>query len=232
MACFDRIDARLSSAFYRVPDTICDSTCAFAAARCGHFGSVFPRYRPNGTRSRPKIGSELTTLPWNSSANVCVRFFDPTGLCAVGTEIVVTSVDRDSCLSAAMLAIRGNVGSWSGHLHKLLPWSFRVNTQKLTLEHVLLPTTAGIGLCRKSRTETKARPEGFEPSTYGLEVRCSIQLSYGRLEGDSSGFGHNSDRPCSVTVSDVNIPAFAVFQARHIVTLFSGVCNSAHKWSV
>ena len=26
-----------------------------------------------------------------------------------------------------------------------------------------------------------ARPEGFEPSTVALEVRCSIQLSYGRL---------------------------------------------------
>jgi hypothetical protein len=25
-----------------------------------------------------------------------------------------------------------------------------------------------------------ARPERFERSTYGLEVRCSIQLSYGR----------------------------------------------------
>ena len=27
----------------------------------------------------------------------------------------------------------------------------------------------------------EVRPGGFEPPTYGLEVRCSIQLSYGRM---------------------------------------------------
>jgi hypothetical protein len=32
----------------------------------------------------------------------------------------------------------------------------------------------------KTAFSEAARPEGLEPSTYGLEIRCSIRLSYGR----------------------------------------------------
>lgn len=33
------------------------------------------------------------------------------------------------------------------------------------------------------RKKGVARPAGLEPATYALEVRCSIQLSYGRVTG-------------------------------------------------
>ena len=36
---------------------------------------------------------------------------------------------------------------------------------------------------KHERKRGVARPAGLEPATYALEVRCSIQLSYGRVTG-------------------------------------------------
>ena len=50
------------------------------------------------------------------------------------------------------------------------------------------PTVSG-GLGSRFPRSDVARPAGFEPATNGLEVRRSIQLSYGRVAGTSLSDG-------------------------------------------
>jgi hypothetical protein len=52
--------------------------------------------------------------------------------------------------------------------------------RRLMLPAVLGPVHLGAGRNR-SRTLRLARSEGFEPPTLGIEIRCSIQLSYERI---------------------------------------------------
>jgi hypothetical protein len=70
---------------------------------------------------------------------------------------------------------------------------------------MLLLFTFPPGCCsRRSRLDLEARLKGFEPLTYGLEVRCSIHLSYRRIVCfqwvTETGFPGNQPRRHAVAI--------------------------------
>ena len=104
--------------------------------------------------------------------------FRPTGHLG-GT--LATSAGRRSGISAKRVVegfgrpppFAPNMGPWQTHVNHIL---------RLTANFPCLRRVPPMHLsCRKS-----LRPGGFEPPTLGSEVRCSIQLSYGRVSSPSS----------------------------------------------
>jgi hypothetical protein len=65
----------------------------------------------------------------------------------------------------------------------------------LSYAHRLFATRAYFMHCPFSECLCLARLEGFEPTTYGLEIRCSIQLSYRR----SSAVAVNGSAGCPLS---------------------------------
>jgi hypothetical protein len=105
----------------------------------------------------------------------------PSGL-APPLESQLEYARQDSNLQAGFQASRSLRAS-------LRRWSLNSNTPGRTRTcRLAFRRRDPFGPLSAAGASTQIRPAGLEPATLGSEDRCSIQLSYGRVWVDSSGF--------------------------------------------
>ena len=90
--------------------------------------------------------------------------------------------------------LRAKLGEWREVLHRQVPQARQILRRVLCGSLRFTPREeagerfyefAGEGTVEKALALRVARPAGLEPATPGLEGRCSIHLSYGRVRAES-----------------------------------------------